>query len=238
MTLEGRSFRLVNLATVDGRLEAIPAGIEVSATFEDGHVSGTGGCNRFMGPYVLEGDRLEVGPLASTMMACPEPAMGVESAFHAAVARVVRLEDLGDTLELVDADGTVVLRFATASVTPLIGTAWTATGINNGRGGVVSLLAGTEATALFADDGRVAGSAGCNRFTATFVVAGSTITIGPAAATRRACLDPDGVMDQEAWFLAALPRATRLAIDGDRLDLRDDDGALQVSFRAEGVART
>ena len=39
-------------------------------------------------------------------------------------------------------------------------------------------------------------------------------------------------MDQEAAFLAALGRATRWSLDGPRLDLRDDDGALQVAFVA------
>ena len=43
-------------------------------------------------------------------------------------------------------------------------------------------------------------------------------------------------MEQEASFLVALSGATRLAIDGDRLDLRDDDGALQVSFRSRPAA--
>lgn len=232
MTLEGQPFRLVAYAAPDGSLVTVPDRVEVTATFEDGQVSGKGGCNRFVGPYVRDGDGLALGPLASTMMACPEPAMSIETGFHAAVSRVAGLVDHGDTLELVDGDGRVVLRFAAATLTPLVGTDWVATGINDGRGGVVGMIEGTAVTALFADDGRVAGSAGCNRFTASFVVAGSTITIGPAAATRRGCPEPEGVMGQEASFLAALSSATRLRIEDDRLDLRDDDGALQVSFRA------
>jgi heat shock protein HslJ len=46
-----------------------------------------------------------------------------------------------------------------------------------------------------------------------------------------ACLDP-GVMEQETAFLAALGRVSRYEIDGDRLQLRAEDGALQVDFRA------
>ena len=88
MTLEGRPFRLLAYADADGRLAAVPDGVEVTAAFEDGQVSGKGGCNRYMGPYQRDGDRIALGPLASTMMACPEPAMSVEAGFHAAASRV------------------------------------------------------------------------------------------------------------------------------------------------------
>jgi heat shock protein HslJ len=40
-------------------------------------------------------------------------------------------------------------------------------------------------------------------------------------------------MAQEQQFLDAVGRVTRYVIDDDRLDLRDDQGALQVSFRAQ-----
>lgn len=39
-------------------------------------------------------------------------------------------------------------------------------------------------------------------------------------------------MAQETAYVAALRRATHAAIDADRLELRDGDSALQVSFRA------
>jgi heat shock protein HslJ len=50
-----------------------------------------------------------------------------------------------------------------------------------------------------------------------------------------ACLD-EGVMEQEAAFLAALERVVRFEIDGDSLRLRADDGALQVDFRGASEA--
>jgi heat shock protein HslJ len=234
--LEDRRWSLTAYAAPDGTLVAVPDGVMATATFEGGIVGGSGGCNRYSGEYALTGDAITIGPLASTMMACPDPAMAVEAAFHAAMAVVARAVAHAGGLVLLDAGGRVVLEFTEAALTPLVGTPWTATGINNGHGGVTSLVAGTTATAAFADDGRVAGSAGCNRWTATFVVVGSTITIGAPAVTRRLCAGPAGIMEQEAAYIAALGRSTRLAIDGDRLDLRDDDGALQVTFSAAGGA--
>jgi hypothetical protein len=45
-----------------------------------------------------------------------------------------------------------------------------------------------------------------------------------------ACLE--GVGEQEAAYFAAVARLATLRIEGDRLQLRDADGALQVDFRA------
>lgn len=38
----------------------------------EGEVIGHGGCNRFFGSYVQDGQALSFGPLASTRMACPD----------------------------------------------------------------------------------------------------------------------------------------------------------------------
>ena len=229
-TLEGRRWRLVGLRTADGVWETVPPDVEATALFEDDAISGRGGCNGFRASYDAAGDRLAVGPIMSTRMACAEPAMRVESGYHAGLARVASARVADDALELLDGSGVIVLAFAPDAVTPLVGTAWRATGINNGRGGVVSLVEGTAVTATFDADGRVAGSGGCNPYTGGYRVNGTTITIREVASTLRFCLGPEGVMDQETAFLAALGLATRWALDGPRLDLRDDDGALQVAF--------
>jgi heat shock protein HslJ len=237
-TLEGRRWRLVAWRAADGGRETVPPDVEATALFEDGSVTGRGGCNGFRAPYELTADRLSVGEIASTMMACAEPAMRVESAYHAGLARVAAARVADDALELLDAGGGIVLAFVRAAVTPLVGTGWTATGINNGRGGVVSLIEGTAVTATFHADGRITGSGGCNPYTGGYRIDGRAIAIGQVASTLRACLGPEGVMDQEAAFHAALGRATRWALDGARLDLRDDDGAVQVAFVAPSTSAT
>ena len=97
-------------------------------------------------------------------------------------------------------------------------------------GGVASVAAGTEVTAIFAEDGTVAGSGGCNTFNGTYTVDGAGIAFGPIASTKMACEQP--AMDQETTFFAALAASSTYAISGDELELRDPDGALQVGFRA------
>ena len=61
---------------------------------------------------------------------------------------------------------------------------------------------------------------------------GDRITIGPAAATRKFCAEPEGIMDQEQQFFAALERARTYTLTPGKLELRDEDGSLQVSFRS------
>src|SRR5262245_63743564 len=87
--LEGPVWRLVRLRGED---ERVLAGLSQapSVRFEAGRLQGFGGCNRLAGPYAIEGDRVKLGPLAGTMMACPEPAMAVETAFQQALAGGVR----------------------------------------------------------------------------------------------------------------------------------------------------
>jgi heat shock protein HslJ len=230
-TIEGVDWQLLAYAGDDGDLRDVPAGIAASARFEDGRVSGSGGCNRFSGGWTGPVDALAIGPLAATMMACEEEAMAVEGAVLRRLGEVARALVTNDRLDLLAGDSRVLLRYR-ASLVTLAGIAWHATGVNNGRGGVEGLLAGAEITATFGDDGHVAGSAGCNRYGGTWFVDGEALTIGPLATTRRLCPDPAGRMEQEAAFLAAMGRVATWRIDGQRLELRAGDGALQVSFQA------
>jgi heat shock protein HslJ len=71
---------------------------------------GSGGCNRFSGSYKLNGDRLSLGSMTATMMACLE-GMETEKAFLDTLGRVQRWRITGQQLELLDAAGNVVARF-------------------------------------------------------------------------------------------------------------------------------
>ena len=69
-------------------------------TFDgDGQVYGDAGVNRVRGTWELQGTRLVLGPMVSTMMAGPPEAMNCEQ-------RILRL--LGDPLEVVAPDGDTV----------------------------------------------------------------------------------------------------------------------------------
>ena len=73
-------------------------------------VSGSGGCNRVMGSFELDGDQLRFGRMASTMMACVA-GMEQEQRLHQALAKVQRYRISGSQLEMLDGSGAVLARF-------------------------------------------------------------------------------------------------------------------------------
>lgn len=75
--------------------------------FAAGRLSGTSGCNRFMGGYVLgtDGGSLRAEQLASTMMACPEPLMQQEDRYLRLLGQVRRYRVDGGVLTLTGDDG-------------------------------------------------------------------------------------------------------------------------------------
>ena len=199
--------------------------VRPSATFSDDTVGGSTGCNRFTAPYSAGSDTMEIGVVASTQMACVPPADAVERAYVDALGRVAEWRQEDAELVLLDDTGSELLRFAEA--TP-VGD-WEVTAFLSGDA-VSSPLPGTELTASFGADGTLTGSGGCNTYTAAFTTDRGDIEIDSPAATRKACAAPEGVMEQEAAYLAALPAAVSYRVDGDSLALLDADGTYVASF--------
>lgn len=113
-SLEGPTWTLVSYAA-DGDQLPVPDGVEATATFADGTVQGSSGCNSFNGSYELDGDGLTFGPLASTLMACEPPQSDVEAAVFAGLDATTsyRLED--GTLMLLDEAGAELLEYEETS---------------------------------------------------------------------------------------------------------------------------
>jgi heat shock protein HslJ len=77
-------------------------GSTLTLVFHRSDVSGDSGCNTFSGRYELRGvDGISLGPLASTLRACVDPAIGAqEQQYLAALALVQRYQVTGDTMTL------------------------------------------------------------------------------------------------------------------------------------------
>jgi heat shock protein HslJ len=223
-TLAGTSW---TLTTLNGQ----PALKDTTVTlnFSEGKVAGSDGCNSYSGSYTADGTNIKFNqPMASTMMACPEPIMQQAAAFQQALAQAATYQADAKQLTLSDASGKELATFAAQS-TGLAGTSWIVTGYNNGKQAVVSVALGTELTANFGADGMLTGSAGCNNYTAGYQADGNKISIAPAATTGKAC--EQAVMEQEAQYLAALATAATYRIDGNKLELRTAAGALAATFQ-------
>lgn len=92
----------------------------------------------------------------------------------------------------------------------LDGTGWTIGAI---RG--VSTAAGIKTEVRFAD-GRISGTAGCNRFSGSYAVEGNVLSVGAIAATKMMCPEPQ--MAQESKFLSLLGSGKltkRFSVSGD-----------------------
>ena len=224
-TLDGTAWVL---AALPGR--ALVKGSSVTLSFEGGRVSGSDGCNRYTSPYSADGAKLRIEPnAAATLMACAQDLTDQAAAFRAALTKTATFRVESEKLTLLSSDGPVAAVFA-AQNQSLTGTTWRVTGLNNGRQGVVSVLDGSSLTMEFAADGKLTGSAGCNRFHASYTHEGAKMSISAAAATRRTCVKPEGVMEQEHQLLKALETVSTARAEGDRLELHAADGALAVEL--------
>jgi heat shock protein HslJ/uncharacterized lipoprotein NlpE involved in copper resistance len=214
--------------------------VPVTIRFEGDRIGGSDGCNHFGGTYAVTGAALDIGDdLAATQMACAEPVMQQASTFTTALMKAEGVRRTNDTLQLLDANGTVLARLVGHSPA-LAGSSWQVVALNNGREAVQSVPAGIDLTITFGPDDRANGSAGCNRFTALYRATGDALEFEHAALTRKHCTEPDGVMSVEAAFVAALQSVAAVRRAGDRLELRAADGSLALSLAgvAPDVQRT
>lgn len=228
--LEGTYWVLQSYLDSQGNTQTALADIQVDAIFEEGRVSGTDGCNLYSAGYELSGNKLSIQPGMSTLMACEESIMDQAQQFQNALASASSFRINGDVLEILNADGKAVLVFKTPGELSLSGTSWVAISYNNGKQAVVSVLADTEITAVFGEDGKLTGTAGCNNYSAGYTVDGKSIQISPAATTRMMCQTPEGVMDQEFLYINAIQAAATYELRGGSLTLRDADGSILAQY--------
>lgn len=165
-------------------------------------------------------------------MACPTARMKQAEAFMSAIhqVRTYRIED--GNLLLLDAAGGMLAKLAPQRQ-ELAGSAWRVTGYNNGKQAVVSVLRDSEITLAFSANGKVSGSASCNRYTGSYTLVNQQLTISSVAATRRMCTRPEDVMEQESQFLKALETVASARFEGNRLELRNAEGSLAVTLSSE-----
>jgi heat shock protein HslJ len=118
----------------------------------------------------------------------------------------------------------------TATETPsLDGSAWVLASLP-GR----SLVSDATPTARF-EDGRVAGTDGCNRYSMPFTVQGSMIEIGPiGASTRMACAE--STMAQAEAFITALISARHFRRSDGTLELLDANGTVTATLVSQAAS--
>lgn len=107
---------------------------------------------------------------------------------------------------------------AGGSEADLNGTSWTLESY-----GGQELISDTNMTATFSS-GEVSGSASCNQYFASYEVKGDQITLEGLGWTEMACLNPEGIMEQEMAIMALLGKAVSYQIEDGKLLLQVEGG--------------
>lgn len=108
--LTGKNWRPVVVADV-----SMPQDPPMFVHFAvDGSVNGNSGCNQFFGNLETNDEGVSIGQMGSTSMACPPEIMDRETAFLQALQSTANFELGENTLQLLDADGKVLVELVVA----------------------------------------------------------------------------------------------------------------------------
>ena len=90
-------------------------------------------------------------------------------------------------------------------------------------------IKGKTVTLRFSDTS-IEGSGGCNTYGGSYTTSEDSLHLSDVYWTEMACLEPEGVMEQEQVYFQALNTTARYQIDDDRLNLYDEAGAQLLAF--------
>jgi heat shock protein HslJ len=207
----------------------IAPGSTISLDFNDGRVSAKAGCNSISGAYQLTGDVLSVSPqMMSTMMACDPALMAQDTWLTAFLSSSPTWTYTDGTLTLTNGTDTMVLTPAPSGAAALEETGWKVVGLISmtSSANTVSAVDPSAIAWLRFAPGQVAVNDSCNSGSGSAQITDSTITFGPIAMTRRACVGPTA--DVEQAVTAVLQGTTTYT-------LKDDPaGALLTIMAADG----
>jgi heat shock protein HslJ len=109
ITLENTYWRLISLPNTVVRAANPQQAANFTLHAANKTVTGSGGCNQLSGNYTLNGDRLSLSRVVSTLRACADPIMtNTERVFLKSLGTVTQWRIVAANLELLDASGRVV----------------------------------------------------------------------------------------------------------------------------------
>ena len=91
-------------------------------------------------------------------------------------------------------------------------------------------LIGDRAMTLRIGETSIAGSGGCNTYGGSYTTSEDSLHLSDVYWTEMACMEPEGIMEQEQAYFQALMATARYQIAGDRLELYDEAGAQILTF--------
>lgn len=222
--------------SVDGRKAGVPAGAGLEIG-KDGQASFQTGCNHSGAKVRISGDTITVGEAPSTAMSCSSRLDAYEADFGKAFTGRLkaRMADDNKGMTLTATDGDTITLTSEPSAA-LVGT-WTLASLKGDSkagvkvpGAVADKVyitfagSGTDAgTGTGTGTGTARGNLGCNRFSTTTKVSGSTVTFGRVTTTRMACGEPQTTVERA--MLDVLKGKVTYKLNHAGLSLTATDGA-------------
>jgi heat shock protein HslJ len=111
-----------------------------------------------------------------------------------------------------------------AGGTALPGTEWVLTSMAGN-----SPIEGTLITLNFGE-GSLEGSGGCNTYGGSYTASEDSLALSELYWTEMACLEPEGILDQELTYLNALNTVASYRVDAGLLALYDEAGTQVLVF--------
>jgi heat shock protein HslJ len=110
-SLAGTSWRVTGFYNGRHAVVSVLADTQLTIAFAtDGRVSGSAGCNSFMGTYTASGASLKLGPAATTRKLCAQPGvMEQEQQFLKALETAATFRQEGEWAELRTGDGALAV---------------------------------------------------------------------------------------------------------------------------------
>jgi heat shock protein HslJ len=231
--LEGILWTLTSLGPVDNPRPPVE-GANITATFSrqsgmpSGLMSGNTGCNEYASAYYANPGDMWINMPGTSNESCTPDLVGEELVYFQALDAAHSYRILGNELQIFFDDQ--VLNFVvttppaeTGPLATLDGTQWWLYSIDS-----TQVIPGSEITALFAINadgltGTISGSSGCNSYNAEIV---GLFQVSGLNATQSLCEQPEGVMEQESAYLAALESSQSIAWDGGTLTITTGLGTL------------
>ena len=238
--LPGSSWLLTATSGQDHQTLVLP-GSSITLSFDDeAQISGQGGCNGYSGAYALaEAGEITLSEIVSTLRACADTQMTTQESIYLSALSGVTHYELSErqlTLRIEDMEA---LHFARADQDPLAGTSWEL---------ISEVPADVEATPevdgmarsitlTFEAEGQAAGRGGCNSYSTTYALEGTSISFSEIVSTRMACEGGD-IMQREQEFFAALSSASQFGLTDQRLYLRSEDGSRMAFEKVDVMTLT
>ncbi len=105
------TFVLTESSDDASSLSSVQAAQPTMTFDQEGQLNGNAGCNDYFASYKVDGNKLTISDSGATLKLCEEDVMAEETAFLAALNKVVSYQITGNSLQVRDAEDNILIAF-------------------------------------------------------------------------------------------------------------------------------